>query len=280
MIFKIHDVQQKTLEWHRLRRGYFTASTMGKWIAEEKSMRLEKKDLMRLCDAEGRTFSNKDTIDLMVTWLKSQSPESYAAELTYSNARNESWRNAVRKMAAFHTSPKEAAMVAQWEGEQIEKYGEDWTPDKGNYHTRRGDDLECKAREAYQTHTRHLVKEVGFISRGDLLGASPDGLIHAFDGDLYEYSHGLELKVPEPATWDEWSESPGVVPEEHEIQVQHSLAVSGLPRWDFCAWHPDRGLFIVEVYRSIRTQIIERNLLELEAETMRRINLWTGKEAA
>ena len=98
----------------------------------------------------------------------------------------------------------------------------------------RGHVLEPDARAMYALTVGRDVLQAGFVWRDAerLCGCSPDGLLP---------DRGLEIKcLMEKAMID--CLLTGVVPSEYIPQVQFSMWVTGLPRWDVCLYHPDPGI--------------------------------------
>ena len=87
------------------------------------------------------------------------------------------------------------------------------------------------ARDWYGLEMGVDVQAVGLILADDEKSAcSPDGLI----GGQY----GLEVKCPEADTHVRWVLE-GELPPEHMLQVQGSMMVCGLTRWDFLSYYPE-----------------------------------------
>ena len=114
----------------------------------------------------------------------------------------------------------------------------------GNKHTERGNDLEPKARAWHSLVTGFDTIEVGMIFRDDgLVGCSPDALIVDKEGNPIG---GAEFKAPEGKKHAYWMVE-GKLPDEFKQQVHFSLAVSGLPFWDFVSFCPGYKPFRVRV---------------------------------
>ncbi len=111
--------------------------------------------------------------------------------------------------------------------------------DGGAYTSREMDhgiDVEPEARQWYRENRTECfvdeVIEVGFITDDEgRFGCSPDGLIES----VVEDNGGLELKCPMVKTHIGWWRA-GVLPNDHKLQVHGSLAVTGLPWWDFMSY--------------------------------------------
>ena len=99
--------------------------------------------------------------------------------------------------------------------------------------------MEPEARSAYEFITDTKVEEVGFIykDRKKLVGCSPDGLLA---------DRGLEIKCPSPVVHNAYY-ARGVCPKAYIAQVQGSMYVTGLKKWDFMSYHPDYEPLIVTV---------------------------------
>jgi len=117
-------------------------------------------------------------------------------------------------------------------------------------HIIRGIEHEPRALAAYQYTTGRIARSVGFVLRDDgKAGCSPDGMVYESEEAPYENPEGgLEFKCPTLTKFLMWQEE-GILPLEHKCQVHGCLAITGLPWWDFVAFHtqfPDKP-FIVRV---------------------------------
>jgi hypothetical protein len=88
------------------------------------------------------------------------------------------------------------------------------------------------------------VQQVGFISKGEYLGFSPDGLV----GD----AGGVEIKCPEQHTHLRYMRSGGNAWKAYRWQVIGALWLTGREWWDFVSYCPkfagvDR-LYVERVY--------------------------------
>lgn len=104
---------------------------------------------------------------------------------------------------------------------------------KGNIATDYGANNEAGAVTEYRIETLHDVQEVGFITRDDWAGCSPDGII----GD----KGGVEIKCPfslrkaePPVPFKTLEEQP-----QYYAQVQFSLWVTQREWWQFYQWTPN-----------------------------------------
>lgn len=98
----------------------------------------------------------------------------------------------------------------------------------------------------FRLETGEDVQEVGFITREDWAGCSPDGLI----GD----DAGLEIKCPFGKRKDESPVFKSIIEQPHYYaQVQFSLWVTGRKRWAFYQWAPG-GTSLEDVPVSVEWQ--------------------------
>lgn len=106
----------------------------------------------------------------------------------------------------------------------------------------RGKEMEEEARLWYELTQGVEVQRVGFIYRDERkdTGCSPDGLLE---------SKGLEIKCVAPGTMVTYLLN-GDIPREYVPQVQGSMWVTGLPEWDFLAYHPDFDPMLIPVKRD------------------------------
>jgi putative phage-type endonuclease len=102
---------------------------------------------------------------------------------------------------------------------------------EGNIATEYGTRNEAGALTEYQMETGNTVQSVGFITREDWAGCSPDGLIGE-DG-------GLEIKCPFGLRKDEVPAFKTLADQLHYYdQIQFSMWVTGRPCWYFYQWSP------------------------------------------
>jgi len=94
----------------------------------------------------------------------------------------------------------------------------------------RGTELEPLARKRYEDETFQNVVEVGYISRNEFLGVSPDGLV----GE----NGGVEIKCPGAAEFLRFMDTQ-VIKKEYFYQCQWAMYLTGREWWDFIYFHPD-----------------------------------------
>jgi putative phage-type endonuclease len=102
----------------------------------------------------------------------------------------------------------------------------------GNIATEYGTRNEAGALAEYVMETGNAVEAVGFITREDWAGCSPDGLI----GE----AGGLEIKCPFGLRKDETPAFKSVFDQPHYFdQVQFSIWVTNRSWWNFYQWSPN-----------------------------------------
>lgn len=110
-----------------------------------------------------------------------------------------------------------------------------------------GIDNEAAAREAYSFVTGNTVEEIGFIDHPEIAmsGCSPDGLV----GD----DGMVEIKCGNTATHIDWMLA-GIVPAEHQKQMQWQMDCAGRQWCDFVSYDPrmpiDLQLFVCRLHRD------------------------------
>lgn len=136
-----------------------------------------------------------------------------------------------------------------------------------NAAVQRGIALEDLARETYERKTGHKVSTVGLcVHDSGGFGCSPDGLVPMiYSADETPWSHGVEIKCPIPETHAKYLLA-GTLPDEYRPQVHCSLAVTGLPRWDFMSFCPGLPSLLLTVERDGYTERMLAGLLSLSAE--------------
>jgi putative phage-type endonuclease len=101
----------------------------------------------------------------------------------------------------------------------------------GNIATKYGVNNESGALIEFEMETGQTVTPVGFVTREDWGGCSPDGLI----GDEY----GLEIKCPFSLRKDDAPQFKTLADQPHYFaQVQFSLWITGRLAWYFFQWSP------------------------------------------
>lgn len=100
-----------------------------------------------------------------------------------------------------------------------------------NRHTERGNELEPRARLAYEAETGRLVHEAGFAYLPDMMaGCSVDGFVKD------EARRGIgEYKCPIPAIHFAYMQEKGA-PASHLPQINHNLWITGLEFCDFSSY--------------------------------------------
>ena len=99
-----------------------------------------------------------------------------------------------------------------------------------NYAMQRGNELEPRAREAYETATFTDVQACGYVQVGDYFGYSPDGLIG---------QEGLiEIKCPLAPEFVRFAHT-GEIDPKHIAQMQWGLWITGREYCDYIMHHPD-----------------------------------------
>jgi len=127
------------------------------------------------------------------------------------------------------------ALLAEWlTGEKASIKQSDWMT--------RGIELEPEAREAYEFITDTEVNEIGIAYKNEdrLVSCSPDGLLT---------DRGLEIKCPAPGTHVGYLLG-GKIPTTYVQQVQGSMWVCDMDKWDFLSYHPDMKPMIITVERD------------------------------
>ena len=262
---KIHNIEQRTPEWYAIRRGVFTASSVGEYALEPVRVTLTVDEIKAELDTLGIPRKGVTKKDDLIALLPD--PSKYE-ELTKGAL------TAILKSISDE-KPKDA-----WQIEMEDKAEKAMAY---NIPVQRGNALEDDARRYYEQRTGFEVTQVGFITHDTGgFGCSPDGLVlddkSRPDSD---YTHGLEIKCPMPETHMRYLLD-GKLPEDYELQVHMSMAVTGLNRWDFLSYCPGEAQLLLTIERTEDTDKLEAGLKRLVAEK-RKIKaklgaLWTAEK--
>lgn len=114
----------------------------------------------------------------------------------------------------------------------------------------RGNELEPRARMAYEFETGNDVVQVGgvYLNADKDLMISPDGLIP-------NLKKGVEIKCPKMKTHIKYLLEGGV-PVEYVIQVQAALWVTGYETWDFVSYCPEYQKQPLYIYTAERDPVL------------------------
>lgn len=139
-----------------------------------------------------------------------------------------------------------AALIAEMQTNNTDTFSNHWME--------RGIILEKDARQFYEMKNNVTVEQVGLIYKDDekLIACSPDGLLPG---------RGLEIKCPAYATHKKYLKQ-NKLPSAYVAQVQGSMWVTGLDKWDFLSYHPDLDPLLITIdkdddYHKLFTSIMD-----------------------
>jgi len=232
---EIYHCEQRSLEWHQLRKGVLTASNFGAWLTESPEVRLNCDEIKAILDEASIAYDKKAKKPDLIALLPNAS--QYMSLTEKAAAARES---AICKLISER--------AGCWQNPNFE-----------NEAMLRGIRMEPEAVAAFEKATGKRVLQVGFCrSIHGAFGASPDGLIEGENA-------GLELKVPVPSTHIMYRRA-GVLPEEYKFQVHGCMAVTGAERWYFQSWSEGVGSLRVAVSRDDFTEELKAALIEFSRQ--------------
>lgn len=124
-------------------------------------------------------------------------------------------------------------IAEKWRGGPLESF-------MGSRQTDQGNIWEPMARRYFASVLEADIEEVGGIESDDeKLWCSPDGLLRTGPGEEHAFFQGLEIKCPNADTHVGWLLDGPRVPEEHVLQCQFALFVTGWPAWKFLSYVKD-----------------------------------------
>lgn len=134
---------------------------------------------------------------------------------------------------AMPNSYLDRKLAEKWFGQPLQSF-------QGNQQTDQGVLYEERARRFFASLLESDIETVGGIESDDgRLWCSPDGIISE--------TIGLEIKCPNADTHIGWLRAGRKVPEEHALQVQFALFVTGWQQWQFLSWCKDLPHLAVSV---------------------------------
>ena len=168
-----------------------------------------------------------------------------------------------------------ARIIAEKKGLQLPEFL------KPTYWMERGVNLEAEALAWFEVETDLTVKEVGFVtSDDDLIGASPDGIIHEFtDRGGNDHWIPLELKVPKPSTHIKYLLEGGL-PKEYIGQVHFQMALCEAPYAYFASYNPEVAPLILKVMWSDYTETMVKSIEAYREEFRKSLAIIEGEPDA
>ena len=262
---KIHDVEQRSPEWHRLRTTDFTASEFDAYCLEPRTVVWNKdqiSDHLTSLRIDHKKTATKDALVALAPDPSVMMGIGQGAMTAILRKIQQGKINAMRRKAPEERSDYER-LTLEWADEMDEANERKMAC---NIDVRRGNALEPEARFFYEQRTGYKVDQPGYCQhdKGGF-GCSPDGLIWNHTGSWQGHYHGLEIKCPRPETHMQYLLN-GVLPSEYVYQVHGSMAVTGCKRWDFLSYCPGEAPLLLTVKRDEFTDRLERGLIELVAE--------------
>lgn len=255
---KIIDCKQRSPEWFAARAScVITASQLTPACAPEMRVRMSCDELRAELDRYDIEHAAEATHAELVALLPE--PDSYRT-MSEADRRGRDLLIA-RRMA---DDVYENDLVPGWDWLIRLRKEKAWALD-ANPAVQRGIELEDEAIADYLDFTGYHGRSAGFVlHESGGFGASPDLLVEdpARPGD---FSHGVEIKCPLPELHMEWLLA-GTLPEQHRLQVHGSMAVTGLPRWDFYSFCPGAPSLHIIVPRDDFTERVLSGLLLLQRE--------------
>ncbi|MEM9236783.1 MAG: lambda exonuclease family protein [Verrucomicrobiota bacterium] len=266
----LHDVEQRTPEWHALRGGVLTASAMGVWLAERPRVRLTIAQMTEILSEEGIEVSKGSKHSDLIKLL----PDPKAHESLTKEAIGAREKAIARLLGE----------ISGCEGPPEMEVDPDGPPPRNPslWAVWNGIRLESEARQRFAELEGVEVKECGFaLHESKRFGCSPDGhLVGKF------IRRGLEIKCPLPETHVRYLMA-GTLPDEYRAQVHGSMAVTGAKAWYFFSYCPGLPPLKLLVKRDQFTEDMLSGLVEfgeeLDRQQARICELWEetfGKEAA
>lgn len=262
---KIHNVEQRSPEWHRLRTTDFTASEFDAYCLEPRTVVWNKDQISEHLTSLGIKHKKTATKDALVALAPDPSVMmgiSQGAMTAILRKIQQCKINAMRRKSLDEQSDYER-LTLEWADEMDEANERKMAY---NIDVRRGNALEPEARFFYEERTGYQVRQPGYCQHDNGgFGCSPDGLIVGDvdfpigDGDIY---HGLEIKCPRPETHMQYLIN-GVLPSEYLYQVHGSMAVTGCKRWDFLSYCPGEAPLLLAIEWDDFTERLEKGLIEL-----------------
>jgi len=231
------DVEQRSDEWHELRRGIVTASAIGALITAAAPG----------ADAYECPECAAPPAEPCISLRGGAPIKTLHSGRVAAAADNASTAEPVLRVADNETA---RGLIHTLAAERIRRMGEDLPMTSDMW---RGVDSEPYAREAYEKHAGVEVVEIGLMVRefdGVRLGYSPDGLV----GD----DGCIEIKAPRAKTHIATAIA-GEVPAHYMPQVQAALFVSGRAWCDFISFSGGLHLYPVRVYPDARWQAVIRD---------------------
>ena len=116
--------------------------------------------------------------------------------------------------------------------------------------------------------TGNKVTQVGLCEHDSgLFACSPDGLVYGDPNNQISIG-GVEIKCHEGKR-HRADLRVGIVPDDHMMQIQACMAVTGAQWWDYVGYHPNFEPLIVRTHRDEMTEQVLQGLMIVGAELKR-----------
>lgn len=258
----IHRMEQRSPEWHEIRKGKLTGSQFGVWLAERPECRFTVAEIrQQIAELVGeeppKNLTRPQLLD-ECDQLGLQLPKTFTKKTE--DARKEAIYDIIGQVSTCQVPdeyevdpdgppPRNKALWSIWNG-MIQ---------------------EPKAVAAFEFATGLEIEEAGFCEhRSGKIGVSPDGLIKG-------QNVGFEGKAPLPKTHAKYFLSEGL-PEEYKAQVHGCMAVTGADAWWFQSYCPGLPTFRILVERDAFTEAIKEGL-DLFVEELKKQSLRAAEKS-
>lgn len=217
----IHHMEQRTPEWHEIRKDKLTGSSMGAWLAERPQIRATVPEIKAALNAMAGDFKKSSTRPELLDLCEIN---GVIFPKTHLKATSSARHTAICKILGNLSG---CEVPDQWE---IDPNG-DPPRNPALWAVWNGLRLESEALESFQEWSGLEAEEVGFcVHSTGASGCSPDSLIKG-------NSIGFEGKAPLPATHVRYLLDGGL-PETYRDQVHGNMAVTGATGWWFQSYCP------------------------------------------
>lgn len=261
------DCEQRTDEWHALRKGKLTGSAVGDWLADEFKVRLKIEDIRHIAAEANIEALKKCRHPELVALV-----ESHGIELPREQTQKakDSMQTAINRCLGD---------LAQLSGPPSYEIDPNDPPplNPSQWAIWNGLRLEDEARQALERRKGFEIEQIGFmLDRGKAAGCSPDGLVKG-------RKEGVEIKCPLAATHVGYLRK-GELPDTYAAQVHFCMAVTGADAWHFWSYCPGLPPFYFLQRRDDTTERmrdgINRFTEDLDQARQEMAELWEESENA
>ena len=238
----IHDIDQNTEAWDKIRADKLTASELGDWFIAQPKLTLNSTEIKEILTELEIEHKKSAKVAELIALLPQDVIDSHQG---YAKKDQTARFNAMCRILGCSIAPVTKEFM-------------------GNKSTDFGHAYEDEAASAFELITGLRAVKVGFVTLDgfDYFGASPDRLVYS--ADKKHFMGVLEIKCKPEQHVKTVIED--VLPYENRLQLHFQMAITGANKGYFFSYSPDMKPMLKIVHADYLTDRVERGMVSFDAE--------------